>query len=590
MTRRTRKVRILLLRRIASGAGLALLGCTVGGGLLAGCQPTSGGLKIVPPDFSPRTRTVNTEPLKLDATAVPPMFEQALPIDLPAVVRVAMADNLDIQMAQRNVEMAEGDYESTLGGVFPALAPGASFRRVDGRSQNTDGNLFNVGFNTFQPSIAVQWAFNPGQVVYEIIAAKKQIQAAEKQRDAVTLEMLRTACVQYYELILAQAGIAAADQAVREAEELHRINQLRSQTGVGVAADELRSDARLSERLQDRAVAIQSFYTASIDLARTLQIEDPRLTLIPSVSRLGAVNLVRADAPIEDLLACAVAFRPDLAQMRDAVKIAESKRGATWWGGFGPQFDLSYRLSGITAHANNIDRAQGIPSNLIVNPLSAGGAFVANPLANGLVREGIRRGSLRVDHNRDVTFKFGQRTNLDVNIAARWSLSIFGDLKSADAATRRAALRAQQTLLEVQTQVVRSVKAGATQRELIRMAKRQTAAAAEALRLTQANLQAGTMTTLDVLAAQDAVAQARYRYAQAVVRYNQTQVNLLAALGLLNEQTLALADTPDTLDTPDSPVSTSQPPLPRTPAVSSHPQPSQATRSADPQPMEPVGG
>ncbi|MCH8150559.1 MAG: TolC family protein [Planctomycetes bacterium] len=63
-------------------------------------------------------------------------------------------------------------------------------------------------------------------------------------------------------------------------------------------------------------------------------------------------------------------------------------------------------------------------------------------------------------------------------------------------------------------------------------------AAQEALRLSEMNLKAGAMTTLDVLQAQDAATQARLRYAASVVHYNQSQVNLLAALGLLNEGTL----------------------------------------------------
>ncbi len=55
-------------------------------------------------------------------------------------------------------------------------------------------------------------------------------------------------------------------------------------------------------------------------------------------------------------------------------------------------------------------------------------------------------------------------------------------------------------------------------------------------------LQAGAMTTLDVLQAQDAVARARLRHAEAVVRYNQAEVDLLAALGLLDMSSLLAAD------------------------------------------------
>jgi len=74
--------------------------------------------------------------------------------------------------------------------------------------------------------------------------------------------------------------------------------------------------------------------------------------------------------------------------------------------------------------------------------------------------------------------------------------------------------------------------------EQIPLARQNVVSAAEALRLTRANLDAGTMTTLDVLQAQDAIAQARARFADAVVRNNKAQVNLLASLGLLDGPSL----------------------------------------------------
>ena len=48
----------------------------------------------------------------------------------------------------------------------------------------------------------------------------------------------------------------------------------------------------------------------------------------------------------------------------------------------------------------------------------------------------------------------------------------------------------------------------------------------------------GTGLTIDVLQAQDAAYQARLRYATALVRYNQSQINLLAAIGLIDQETV----------------------------------------------------
>jgi outer membrane protein TolC len=51
------------------------------------------------------------------------------------------------------------------------------------------------------------------------------------------------------------------------------------------------------------------------------------------------------------------------------------------------------------------------------------------------------------------------------------------------------------------------------------------------------------MLLLEVLQAEDELDGARLRYAQAVAHYNQSQIRLLASLGLLDVGTLAAAPT-----------------------------------------------
>lgn len=507
---------------------------------VAGCaEPKAQPLER--PDVSPTGRVAGAYSLSLDSSNVRPMYRELVAIDLPAIARLASADNIEIRLARYEVQQSQGRLESVVGGVFPALVPNAIFERLDGGFRNTDGRIFDVGVNSFQMGIALQWVINPGSVVYEIIASKKRLAASRHRERSVQMEVLRNAASQFYDLVLTQARVSADYQAVTEAEELLRINRLRARTGTAVPADELRAEARLAERLQDLALAMNGLHNASLDLTETLQLEDPTTTLIPKVDSLPPIDLVREDCPIEDLLAIAVQHRPDLESLRILAEAAGADRGATWWGGFGPQFEVGYRYGGITGHANNVDRGTGVPSNLIINPLSSTGAFSSNPRVNGVVKEGLLRLSRRLDRDRDTTFKFSDQHRLNVGAGAKWSLSAFGDLKSADAVEQQSVLLADQMLLRVKTQVVRAQQASRMNRELIAMAKQQMDAAEEALRLTQASLEAGAMTTLDVLQAQDAVARARLRRAEAVVRYNQAEVDLLAALGLLDTSRL-LAD------------------------------------------------
>ena len=148
--------------------------------------------------------------------------------------------------------------------------------------------------------------------------------------------------------------------------------------------------------------------------------------------------------------------------------------------------------------------------------------------------------------------EFYARTSRDLvrrlGRARRWRLSLaaFGDMKTAKAIEKQAALEAERRLDQVKAQVVAASQASRTNDALMGLAQQQVASAQEALRLTEANLQAGTMTLLDVLQAQDAATQARLRHAEAVVRFNQSQIDLLAALGLLDAAALGVPADDDT--------------------------------------------
>ncbi len=487
------------------------------------------------PDVSPAAQPATEQVLKLDPTQVQPMYQELYSIDLATVIDVARAENYEILLARQQVEASQGAYESTLGSAFPVIAPTALFDWVDGTVRATEGNLVGVGFRTFQPSIMIDWVINPGQVIYQIIAAKKRMHATEQREKAVILNTLRVSVVQYYDLILAQAIVADARQSVSEAEELLRITQVRAGIGTGVPADELRAQARLAERQQDLAQALNAFYRASVALTLTLHL-DATVTLVPRAEQVAPTQLVRTDLDINELLALAVQFRPDLESIRLLAEAAADAQGATWWGALGLGFNVGYQYGGITGHANNVIEGQGIPSNLVINPFSTDGSFGGSPLANGLIKESLVRGSQRAAGSDDQTYSFTDQQRASARAGWRLSASMFGDMKSASAAERQAALRAERQLDRVRAEVVTAAQASNTNSELIGLANQQVAAAAEALRLTQANLEAGTMTTLDVLQAQDAASQARLRYAEAVVRYNQSEVDLLASLGLIDEK------------------------------------------------------
>ena len=79
--------------------------------------------------------------LSLDPSNVGPMYRELLPVDLPTVLRVASARNLDIRQARQRVEANRGRYEASIENVFPVIAPGIAYQHNQGTFQNANGTL-----------------------------------------------------------------------------------------------------------------------------------------------------------------------------------------------------------------------------------------------------------------------------------------------------------------------------------------------------------------------------------------------------------------------------------------------------------------
>jgi outer membrane protein TolC len=87
-----------------------------------------------------------------------------LAVDLPTVVRVTMARNIDIKAAQESVEASRGMYESSVGAIFPSLTPNVTALGIQGAIANPNNILAVATFTHFFPAAAIQWIINPGQV------------------------------------------------------------------------------------------------------------------------------------------------------------------------------------------------------------------------------------------------------------------------------------------------------------------------------------------------------------------------------------------------------------------------------------------
>ena len=113
------------------------------------------------------------------------------------------------------------------------------------------------------PAVTLQWIVNPGRVYYDIVASRR-LDASREQEQAAKLETLRAAASQFYDLVLAQAKVAVAQQSVGASGRVAALTARRARAGTVLAADESRAAASLAGRRQDLILSLNSFYQASV--------------------------------------------------------------------------------------------------------------------------------------------------------------------------------------------------------------------------------------------------------------------------------------------------------------------------------------
>src|ERR1043166_2230407 len=136
------------------------------------------------------------------------------PIDLLAVLRLAGAQNLDIQIARARLAEARANYGGAVSQFFPTFTPGITYRRHDDNIQDVAGNVIEVHKQSYAPGATIGAQVDFGDAIYKQLAAKQLFRAADHAMEAQRQESTAAAAQSYFDLLVAQAGIGVVTEAV----------------------------------------------------------------------------------------------------------------------------------------------------------------------------------------------------------------------------------------------------------------------------------------------------------------------------------------------------------------------------------------
>lgn len=414
-----------------------------------------------------------------------PLVDAPYVIDLATALRLAGAQNVDVQLARNAVEEARASYTSALGSFIPSIVPTATYLRHSGVSQAVNGSIVGGSKEATSTGAGLVLQLPVGEAAFAALQGRRLVAAADAAAESQLQNSSLTAATRYFELVRARAQVAAVSQAAEVSQDYQR--QLTEAVRIGIAfkGDLLRVETQ-SQRLQlDLARARQQQALASAALAQALHL-DPLVRLEPAEAEPVPLALADLNTDAQALLRSALEQRPEIAQSRALIEAAEEgRRGAVW----GPLVPTLSAQAGL-GHLNG-------------NPLGT-------PQAGG-----------RAD---DVVFglswKIGPGGIFDI-----------GRMRTSGFKVRAAVLADEKLRESVSREVADGHTRVTSLFEQVRIARLNVTAAEETLRLTRERKELGVGTVLEDIQAQQELVRARSELIASVTELNQEQYGLLRATG-----------------------------------------------------------
>jgi outer membrane protein TolC len=406
-------------------------------------------------------------------------------IDLATTLRLAGAQNLDVQLAREKLAEARANNEGATWRFLPWIAPGLAYRGHDNAIQNVEGRILDVQRGSFQAGPALIAQLEVGEAIYAKLAARQLAKAAEHAVEIQRNEIILATATGYFDLASAQAAAGVAGEAVRISDDyLEQVGRA-VEAGLAFKGDALRVRTQLERDRLTLRQAQERHRLAGTRLAQLLRL-DSTVELVAKQDELTPLSLVPTNAPLDGLVAQALGMRSKLQQSRALVQAATAVRNGAVYGPLVP----------------------GVGAQVFVGGLAGG--------------------------NQTTSRSLGESEDYQVTLAWRIGPGGLFDrsrIHAADARLKSAQLADTKLRDEITRQVVDGftrVQSGADQ---LATTRRGLAAAEEAFRLTRERREFGVGVVLETIQAEQELTRLRSDYVITVGEFNKAQYSLLRAVG-----------------------------------------------------------
>jgi OMF family outer membrane factor len=443
------------------------------------------------PSLNPSANPLNfpTKPSEVD-------IQQRQPITLDQALELALRNNTQLQSARLTLEQSQASLKVAQSDLFPAIDSEFSFSRdISAATRRANANVESDN-PFFTPNEDASTNFNGNlQLVYNIYTggergaritrANKEVELNRLEVDRIAAETRFETTDRYYRLQDADAQVAIAQAAVEDTTQSLRDAQLLEQAGLGTRFDTLRAEGDLATAQQELTSAIARQRIARRSLVEFLNLgQHVELTAADEIREAGTWPL-----SLEQTIVQAYKNRAELEQQVVQREISEQ--------------DSVIALAGIRPQVD----------------------FVA-----------------RYDFTDDFTDTASIQDGYSFAARMRWRLFDGGRAFAEARRAYRGMDLADTNFAQQRNQIRQQVEEGffnlISSQENIASTRKNVERFEEALRLARLRFQAGVGTQTDVINAQRDLTDARGRFLQAIIGYNQSLNSLQRSVSNLPDNRL----------------------------------------------------
>jgi outer membrane protein TolC len=442
-------------------------------------------------------------------------------IDLASALRLAGADNPQLLIARTRVVEATAVHQLAAAQILPSLNIGLNYDDHTGPLQQSSGNILKVNRSAMYVGAGANavaagtinipglvYNINLSQGIFTYLITRQGVERARYASLAVRNEAFRRVAIAYTNLLRTEGRRSIALQTRDEANEVARLTAIFAKAGQGAQADADRAANELQRRNSVLAQADAEVLISSARLAELLAL-DRSLRLHPVEDRVVPTPIVPDPIPLQQLLAIAILQRPELAEWQVAIRQAMLGLNGAKLLPFSPNMIVGFSAGTF-----------GGGSGLVA---SSNPGFKAAPFQS-------RFGT------------FGPRNDEDV--VAYWTLQNVGVgndalIKAARSNLRTTELEKLRVFNQVRREVADAYVLTHARYGQISRSESAVRTGTKAFHEDFRRVQGGVGLPIELLASLALLGRARGEYLEAIVDYNEAQLDLYVAMGQPPADTLA---------------------------------------------------